>query len=115
MSLRIKTGAGVLEWLQVDKHCAAKGVLQSSVKRSKNVNELESKYAPDAFHTLKGKTIFSIHESMYFTESLRTIYQDETCRRLSKELSLYQSQQRAFPHCRNASKITLHAPTISFG
>jgi len=69
----------------------------------------------DAFHTLKGKTIFSTLESMYFTESLRTIYQDKTCRRLSKELSLYRSQQRAFPRCRNASKNTLHAPTISFG
>jgi len=69
MPLRIKTGAGVLKWLHVDKHCAATGVLQSSVKRAKNVNELESKYATDAFHTLKGKTIFFIHESMYFTES----------------------------------------------
>jgi hypothetical protein len=43
MTLKIKTGAGILEWLHVDKHRAATGVLQSSVKRAKkNINELET-------------------------------------------------------------------------
>jgi hypothetical protein len=42
MPLKIKTGAGVLEWLHVDKHCTATGVLQSSVKRAKNINELKT-------------------------------------------------------------------------
>jgi hypothetical protein len=37
MTLKTTTGAGVLEWLQVDKHLAATGVLQSSVKRAKKI------------------------------------------------------------------------------
>jgi hypothetical protein len=41
MPLKIKTGTGILEWLYVDKHYAATGVLQYSMKRPKNINELE--------------------------------------------------------------------------